>query len=171
MSNVLIGIIGVILFIGLALAGALFLGPRFQESSNTSKAAAVLQSLSQTGNAISMYRTVEGSDPFKNGGITGYGLTPTYLKTMPVNPMNPSTNPFLVASDGDGGSTGKRAETVAYAVPDDQHAVCEAVQRQVGQITSGQPLDKTQRAMNFTEMKTHQGCFWNGTRFHVYSRI
>jgi len=42
MSNVLIGIIGVILFIGLALAGALFLGPRFQESTNNSRGSAVI---------------------------------------------------------------------------------------------------------------------------------
>ena len=42
MSNVLIGIIGVILFIGLALAGALFLGPRFQAATISSKASATV---------------------------------------------------------------------------------------------------------------------------------
>lgn len=56
MSNVLIGIIGVILFIGLALAGALFLGPRFQDSTNNSKAAAVVQTMTQLANASNMYR-------------------------------------------------------------------------------------------------------------------
>ena len=54
MSNVLIGIIGVILFIGLALAGALFLGPRFQQSTNNSKASASVQAVSQVGNAANM---------------------------------------------------------------------------------------------------------------------
>jgi hypothetical protein len=60
MSNVLIGIIGVILFIGLALAGALFLGPRFQEATVNAKAASVHQALSQMTNAANMYQTQEG---------------------------------------------------------------------------------------------------------------
>ena len=60
MSNVLIGIIGVILFIGLALAGALFLGPRFQESRNSSGAAAGMQALSQVANAVELYNLNEG---------------------------------------------------------------------------------------------------------------
>ena len=54
MSNVLIGIIGVILFIGLALAGALFLGPRFQESTQYSQAASVMSSLRQASDAAEL---------------------------------------------------------------------------------------------------------------------
>src|SRR3546814_303803 len=60
MSNVLIGIIGVILFIGLALAGALFLGPRFQESTNNSRASASVQAVSQIASAANMFEVQEG---------------------------------------------------------------------------------------------------------------
>lgn len=60
MSNVLIGIIGVILFIGLALAGALFLGPRFQEATINSKASAAHQALSQMTHAANLYEVQEG---------------------------------------------------------------------------------------------------------------
>src|SRR3546814_19495658 len=60
MSNVLIGIIGVILFIGLALAGALFLGPRFQESTNNSRASASVQAVSQIASAATMFEVQEG---------------------------------------------------------------------------------------------------------------
>ena len=63
MSNVLIGIIGVILFIGLALAGALFLGPRFQESTNNSRASAAVQAVAQVASAANMYRVQEGTAP------------------------------------------------------------------------------------------------------------
>jgi type II secretory pathway pseudopilin PulG len=60
MSNVLIGIIGVILFIGLALAGALFLGPRFQDATVNSKASAAHQAMAQMTHAANLYALQEG---------------------------------------------------------------------------------------------------------------
>ncbi len=85
MSNVLIGIIGVILFIGLALAGALFLGPRFQESTNNSRASAAVQAVSQVSSAINMYNVQEGRT--YGTDTTGEGLvTDGYLKSVPSNP-------------------------------------------------------------------------------------
>jgi type II secretory pathway pseudopilin PulG len=82
MSNVLIGIIGVILFIGLALAGALFLGPRFQDATNTSKASAYVSQGKQIADAMQMYRVQEGSDVPINAPITS--LVGTYLKSAPA---------------------------------------------------------------------------------------
>ena len=84
MSNVLIGIIGVILFIGLALAGALFLGPRFQEATNNSRASAAVQGVAQVASAISMYQVQEGNTyatvgtPAANDDL----LTKGYLKSL-----------------------------------------------------------------------------------------
>src|SRR3546814_6343746 len=60
MSNVLIGIICVILFIGLAPAGGRFLGPRFQESTNNSRASASVQAVSQIASAANMFEVQEG---------------------------------------------------------------------------------------------------------------
>ncbi len=90
MSNVLIGIIGVILFIGLALAGALFLGPRFQESTNNAKAAAVAQSVSQIAHAANLYAANEGSSYIsstsENSGVDGL-IAGKYIKSRPTNPV------------------------------------------------------------------------------------
>ncbi len=84
MSNVLIGIIGVILFIGLALAGALFLGPRFQESSNSTKAARIVSDMQQITAAVNMYRLREGSTLLATDYTTNVAkLTPGYLKSEP----------------------------------------------------------------------------------------
>ena len=84
MSNVLIGIIGVILFIGLALAGALFLGPRFQESTNNSRASAAVQAVSQVSNAANMYKVQEGKDVA--GTDPAQLQSDSYLKSVPANP-------------------------------------------------------------------------------------
>ena len=84
MSNVLIGIIGVILFIGLALAGALFLGPRFQQTSADAKAAAVMTSIKQVADATEMWKVQEGRTyaPSTDSSF----LSPGYLKARVSNP-------------------------------------------------------------------------------------
>jgi len=83
MSNVLIGIIGVILFIGLALAGALFLGPRFQQATSNSDAAAVMTSIKQAIDAGEMWRVQEGKTYIPSTD-TAF-LRPGYLKSAPTN--------------------------------------------------------------------------------------
>ena len=94
MSNVLIGIIGVILFIGLALAGALFLGPRFQEATSNSQAAAMMTQLKQVSDAVDMWKLKTGQASFSNQDTTF--LVPRFLKSVATNPSgigraNPST--------------------------------------------------------------------------------
>ncbi len=84
MSNVLIGIIGVILFIGLALAGALFLGPRFQEATVSSQASAMTASLKQAVDAANLWRLNEGNQRIAQQDTTF--LVPGYLKTELINP-------------------------------------------------------------------------------------
>jgi hypothetical protein len=114
MSNVLIGIIGVILFIGLALAGALILGDDFRTASASSKASAATAQLQQLAAAINMYQLKTGRTltalEYRDNGQTL--LVPRFLKSMPVNPaggglqaqdsagFNNTTNPiFIVAAD------------------------------------------------------------------------
>jgi hypothetical protein len=87
-SNVLIGIIGVILFIGLALAGALFLGPRFQEASINSDAAIAMQGLQQLADAASLYESSTGLK--LRDGDQDILLSEGYLKGLPRNPVNES---------------------------------------------------------------------------------
>lgn len=119
MSNVLIGIIGVILFIGLALAAALFLGPQFQESTNNSRASAAVQAVSQVSNAANMYTVQEGHDAAAVADLT----TGQYLKSVPSNitggaaPALDTTN-NIVSMDLDG-TNGE--------------AICNAIVKQTGQ--------------------------------------
>jgi hypothetical protein len=89
MSNVLIGIIGVILFIGLALAGALILGDDFKSASNASQAAALMSQMKQAADAAEMRRlkTGVGSTP----SIETDFLVSRFLKTPAINPTSMRT--------------------------------------------------------------------------------
>jgi hypothetical protein len=86
MSNVLIGIIGVILFIGLALAGALILGDDFKSASSSSQAAALMAQLKQAADAAEMRRLKlgVGTTPATETSF----LVPRFLKTPAVNPTS-----------------------------------------------------------------------------------
>lgn len=86
MSNVLIGIIGVILFIGLALAGALILGDDFKSASSSSQAAALMSQLKQAADASEMRRLKLGvsTTPAMDTSF----LVPRFLKTPAMNPTS-----------------------------------------------------------------------------------
>jgi len=90
LSNVLIGIIGVILFIGLALAGALILGSDFLVASSSSKAAAIVQGLQQSSDAYAM-NTLKTGAPVsadQGGSLIDILIAGRRLKSRPVNPFN-----------------------------------------------------------------------------------
>lgn len=88
MSNVLIGIIGVILFIGLALAGALILGDDFQNSSSSVRAATIASEMQQISNAIAMRNLKTGTTMSAANYETNVAsLVPRFLKTAPTVPM------------------------------------------------------------------------------------
>ena len=92
MSNVLIGIIGVILFIGLALAGASFLGEKFMSSENSTTATKTISDMQQISAAINMRRLKTGNDLIASNYATNLqSLTPRFLKSMPTVPMSNAT--------------------------------------------------------------------------------
>jgi uncharacterized protein (UPF0333 family) len=133
MSNVLIGIIGVILFIGLALAGALFLGPRFQESTNNSRASAAVQAVSQVANAVNMYQVQEGKTVSNTTPATGLVsgqtahtelVTGQYLKSVPSNPTGTGLLNIQAGTSSN--------KTVTMALGTNAQAVCEAIHKQTG---------------------------------------
>ena len=132
MSNVLIGIIGVILFIGLALAGALFLGPRFQESTNNSKASAAVQAVTQVSNAFSMYRLSEG----KKAATVDDLVTGGYLKTTPPNPTGISAVALNLTS---GVSSTAPNGIVGMEIGGNAKAICEAIGKQTTGTASVRP--------------------------------
>jgi uncharacterized iron-regulated membrane protein len=134
MSNVLIGIIGVILFIGLALAGALFLGPRFQEATTNSKAAAISQATAQMSRGAELYRLNEGV-PFPAGAPTVL-VEKGYLKSIPENPLG-NWN-FFDFRAANGSYTGNAAYALAGmdAANPTHLAVCRAINKQAGIATA-----------------------------------
>ena len=101
MSNVLIGIIGVILFIGLALAGALILGDDFRTAGASSKAATIVQGLQQTAIAYNM-NTIRTGAPIpssQGANIVSTLIANKRLKVAPINPVRTDAGGDVAAYD------------------------------------------------------------------------
>lgn len=173
MSNVLIGIIGVILFIGLALAGALILGDDFKSSKNDSKAAQTMQALSQIAAAVNMSNLKTGSLMRANEGGIGptHPLIPRFLKTQAVHPLDTSRLYGLVEASG--GANNDIATTVSVVLGTDATAksVCESIQRQSGQIAGDAAFDGTIRNLVLTALPGNSGCFFNSINYTAFIRI
>jgi hypothetical protein len=87
MSNVLIGIIGVILFIGLALAGALILGDDFKSSKSSTQAAKAVSDMQQIAAAYNMRRLKLGTTMSAADYSTNVAaLVPRFLRIAPTVP-------------------------------------------------------------------------------------
>lgn len=168
MSNVLIGIIGVILFIGLALAGALFLGPRFQEASQNSKASAAVQAVNQIANAANMYQVQEG----KPLGTTEMSVLKDrgYLKSIPTFG---DAALHMLATDGCAGCVDAKSIGVVYVIPysTPNLKLCGAVMRQVGGLATGQEYNPDPEILVTTLARRGTGCAFDGANLFVYSRF
>ena len=158
MSNVLIGIIGVILFIGLALAGALFLGPRFQESANNSKAAAIVQHMQQLTSAMNMYEVNEGKPlvavDYNNGVSTM--VSSGYVKSILRNPI--STERYH-AVDATGLGSSLATKYVYSNIGNSEVAVniCKAIERQAGAADS-EASTRTSVGWQYAVSNKRPGC-------------
>jgi hypothetical protein len=131
-SNVLIGIIGVILFIGLALAGALILGDDFRSANAESKAAATSSLMAQAAQAISMYQLKTGRVLISAyAGDYAAQIGTRFIKSNPVNPVN--GNGFLVVNQG-GGHDATPALQLYTSLGNDAYAksVCRAIEANAG---------------------------------------
>jgi hypothetical protein len=133
MSNVLIGIIGVILFIGLALAGALFLGPRFQESTNNSKASAAVQAVSQVSSAANM-ANVQNGTAVQAGAVSALASS-GFLKSVPSNPTNSAVAAIPVLVSDAGAATGDAGYAV-MPLGTNAGPICAAIAKQSGMGTA-----------------------------------
>ena len=104
MSNVIIGIIGVILFIGLSLAGASFLGGTITDGRVQSDVAQIITSGQQMATATRLYRIKTGSHLPNTLASAGTLVAAEILKATPNNPIVPANVPFTV--DANGGNSG-----------------------------------------------------------------
>ena len=170
MSNVLIGIIGVILFIGLALAGALFLGPRFQEATNSSKASSAVSMVKQVADAAELYRVQEGQSVSATlGGAIGQNLTDAgYLKSPP---RNPSWAPIRVTNNsGNHSGSGTKLYMVLGRTENDRR-ICELIERQMGNAQAETYVTTPKNWALQTSEVARVGCFIDGGDYQVHSPI
>ena len=173
LSNVLIGIIGVILFIGLALAGALILGDDFRSANNESRASAIVQTLQQVAAAGNMYRLKTGTALYEDGNAL---LVPRFLKAYPANPMVGATTDRRLqvklsnGVDDNGAATpGAVANFASLRVyPENQKAadICRTIAEQAsGQTLTAPPgLDATVLSRPF-------GCGYYGVTLYAFARM
>jgi len=164
MSNVLIGIIGVILFIGLALAGALFLGPRFQESTNNSKAARIVSDMQQITAAVNLNRLNEGRTLSAKDYTTNVAsLVPAYMKAEP----RVSTSGLRYETvDVDGGDRPQPIHHIQAIVGSTSDPVAKSVCRSIEASTGAADPDAAIAAISTTAQWTSRvggsrgvGCF------------
>lgn len=160
MSNVLIGIIGIILFIGLALAGALILGSDFLESSAASRGAVYTSQAQQISNAVAMYEMKTGRAVSTTTDLNF--LVPRFLKTVPAG--------YRISKDVPGlGGNG----AVLIEIPNDDttKSICEQVQRQSGQLAADQEYDPTTQSVSTSYLANPTGCIPRTGRIAIFSRI
>jgi hypothetical protein len=178
MSNVLIGIIGVILFIGLALAGALFLGPRFSDAKSTSTASSAIQAVSQISNAIS-YSNAEMAIKSQAGVNPSFFVASGYLKSVPSNPGG--TDPIAIMSRNGEAATGDAALVVARLSTSAAGSTCGSIVRQSTNAISSIGADGYTTATSVAELPPGPaGCFKVGPtainslladQFYAFARV
>lgn len=159
MSNVLIGIIGVILFIGLALAGALFLGPRFQEATISSKVSAWSQGQAQIAQAVNMREVTEGAKvqaQTDTAAMTEALVKPGFMKTIPVNPVGADRYYVLRGPNGDFSGNATYVMNGFYATSTIDVKMCVEIARQAGLA-----LDADGSPPTLTAPVGRTGCFRN----------
>ena len=176
MSNVLIGIIGVILFIGLALAGALFLGPRFQNATSFSKAAAVNSALADVVRAENLYELSAGR-PGPNGPTGAQILADEgYLKALPPNPLTrtiANSQPIPLPVNGQAG-LGLKPDVVIMYLGTEAKDVCAEIEKQAGSLDRLAVIDVP---FGFTDGTSRRkvGCHYNngslGTGYMAYAPL
>ena len=112
MSNVLIGIIGVILFIGLALAGAVYVGQLVLDGTTQRNAGVVTASVTQTAAAVRMYG-MRNRRPLAPGtDAVDRLIAAGGMSARPQNPLVDADYPMVV--DANGSLTGNPAFVLMY---------------------------------------------------------
>jgi hypothetical protein len=180
MSNVLIGIIGVILFIGLALAGALILGDDFRSATNETQAAAAVSQLQQVKAAVDMWKLKTGQSTIMNQN-TAF-LTPRFLKIPAVNPTkagraNASNYQYATRFNNDvcpdgGDEAGVVASHIMIPVGNDAAAgaICQAIADQHSQGVMGSDIRPTS-PIGCVRIDAQPQCGYSGIWYMAYATV
>lgn len=161
MTNVLIGIIGVILFIGLSLAGALYLGPRFHEAQNNSTAMAVTQAASQVSSAANLYR-VESGFGVRSRVPASQLRDAGYLRAIPMNPfIDRGGRPYRILNgyDIEDGISLANIVLVDLGGSAEAREICGTLNRQALGDSNVDELELEQGADVSSMIRSTAGCF------------
>ena len=161
MSNVIIGIIGVILFIGLAIAGTTILGRDFMTAGSSSVAAVVSSHLQQIAQAAQAQKARRGtiiasSTADYPGALVSLGA----LKAVPVNPLRPG-NVYDVTSAAFGKDSSEAAFVYTQLGPqNDQraHDACLAIEETVGSANPAARVDAAVDPVASAQANRRLGC-------------
>lgn len=88
MSQILLGLIGVIIFIGLALAASVLFGDQFRSASTNSRASSVTQAASQIANAASLSNLQQGTALLAAADLSTTLVANNFLQAVPANPVS-----------------------------------------------------------------------------------
>ncbi len=161
MSSVLVGIIAVVLFVGMALIASIFLGGQFQTASAKSQALSMTQKAQQLGQATSLYWTEEGIPVVARSSVMTL-LRKGYLKKIPVNPyVDKGGSPFRILFSGDVYSSNYYADVILVDMGSDMdaEAVCSAINRQTTGSESIPEIDVGEGARVSAMIDGSMGCF------------
>jgi hypothetical protein len=177
MSNVLVGIIGVILFIGLALAGALLLGNDFMTASATTQGAVLssqLQQLSQAYLGMKMRRGITLQADV-NGNLAQTLINNKALAGMPTNPVM-TANSYLTADAA--GTVGSTNELGVIFTRLGQSAkakdICYSIEETAGNTNPSAAVDTNLTFSVRLAQAPRLGCMrsWNmGNEFVAYITV
>lgn len=174
MSQMFIGIIGIVVVIGLAIAGAVYFGDQFQQSKTKSRAAAAVAGTSQVAHAARLAYATDGVALSVATNVTAQLVTPGYLKSIPSNPVVAANAPRLVTSAGVVASGVAQVATLDLGAAADK--VCTQIGIQTGQLVSS----ATTAALAATFPSNVSGCIKADTgagagltvgNFYAYTRI
>lgn len=152
MSQMFIGIIGIVVVIGLAIAGAVYFGDQFQQSRSKSRAAAAVAATSQVANAAQVFLAQEGGVVAAASDVTAQLITPGYLSSLPTNPMVPANVPRLMTG---GGLLTGGADAAVIDLGAGAEVVCRQIGIQTGQLAS----NATASATSVNIPNNISGCF------------
>lgn len=127
MANVLLGIVGIVLFVGLSLAGASYFGPLTSDAMTEARASGLIQTLSTTAKAVNVRNREQ--ETMTSASANTSELAPDFLEETPVNPV--TAGAVMLVTDAGVSSTGI-ARFVASKLPTEQAEMCSYINRQGG---------------------------------------
>jgi hypothetical protein len=171
LSNVIIGIIGIILFIGLAVAGAVLLGSDFQTARGSTQAATVSSHLQQFAQAVQVVRLRRGV-VFPSNTATALGTNLVSYNALSDIPVNPLTGGAYVPVNSSGGSDANPTAFVYTDLGTTARArdVCFAVEEGAGNTSAAAVVDTAATFLSRLNAAPRLGCMKSstGNRYLAY---